>query len=143
VNPVVNVVSPGVLTAPRLYVATNGNGTLNITAGGVVTTSSTRVEIGLNAGSNGIVRVNGIGSQLNAMTVIEVGRSDNGTLNIEDNAVVSSVSVSIGINPGSTGILNLRGGGTLVTGYIKKGDGNAPCISMAAPFAPQPTRRIH
>ncbi len=93
----------------RLIIGDEGTGTLNIEAGGYVRSRQESV-IGRNAGALGSVTVSGPGSQWEAFRNFSVGRSGNGTLNIEAGGVVNSGGVSfVGENAGSTGTLTVSG----------------------------------
>jgi T5SS/PEP-CTERM-associated repeat protein len=61
-----------------LTVGNSGNGTLNITGGGAVSTYS--ADIGYESGATGVVAVDGPGSTWNSSYDLTVGRSGNGTL---------------------------------------------------------------
>jgi T5SS/PEP-CTERM-associated repeat protein len=88
----VNVDGAGAkFTTNRLIVGNSGTGVLNITAGGVVTTSSgisdPTVTIGNNAGSTGTVTVGGMGSTWNA-TSLDLRGNGTATLNIANGGLV-------------------------------------------------------
>jgi T5SS/PEP-CTERM-associated repeat protein len=118
---------------PDCDVGYGGNGTLNITNGGAVSSQGFGY-IGDSPGSAGTVTVSGIGSQWTAADgYVVVGSSGNGTLNINHGGTVSSSNVylagsSFGSVPGATGSATVDGagsaltiGGTFTIGY--SGDG--------------------
>jgi T5SS/PEP-CTERM-associated repeat protein len=84
----------------RMIVGYNGNGTLNITDGGVVSNtgiySMDYTTIGSNFDSVGVVTVTGKGSEWNNSGRLYVGSGGNGTLNIEAGGVVTNTDGSIG-----------------------------------------------
>ena len=109
-----------VTVANKLSVGQSGTGTLLITGGSVLTTSGPILYIGENVGSNGTVTVSGPGSHLIANQTLNVGFDGTGTLNIENNGVVT-VNGNIGINvPRNTGsgTLNVNTGGVLETNLL-------------------------
>ncbi len=98
----------------------SGNGTVNITAGGQLTTNNGWLTMGQNDGSVGLTKVSGTGSSLTARGMI-VGWSGSGkgTLTIENNAVATNFGheLSIGRDHANTeGIVNITSGGTLNAG---------------------------
>ena len=85
-----------------LDVGRSGTATLNITGGGLVTSS--RVYIGLSNTSNGnIVTVDGFGSMWDNSGGFWVGRGGSGTLSITDGGRVENVDGRIGDEATSTG----------------------------------------
>ncbi len=96
-----------------LYVGSSGNGTLNITNGGNV--SSKNGSIGSNSGSTGVVTVDGSNSKWTHEYSLDVGESGNGTLNITGGGtVIVNKTTNAAYNPGSTGTINFDNG-TLTT----------------------------
>ena len=104
----------------------NGNGTVNVLAGGKFTTNNSWFTIGMQDGSTGTTTVSGAGSELTSRGLI-VGWNGNsdGTLNISDGAVVNNRDreVSIGrdynnvsLATSPRGIVNVGLGGTLNAG---------------------------
>ncbi len=110
------VTVPGMHSSPwiidgNLVVGFDGNGTLEITTGGIV--SNNVGYIGRVAGSNGLVTVSGAGSQWNNASSLYVGDNGKGTLNITAGGVVSNAeSAIIGIYAGSTGMVTISGTGS-------------------------------
>lgn len=94
----------------NLTVGETSEGTLNITAGGVV--SNTDGRIGHESDSIGTVTVSGEGSGWNNSSSLNVGYSGEGTLNISDGGVVSNTSGTIGDNSDSVGIVTVTGEGS-------------------------------
>ena len=105
--------------ASSLYVGDNGKGTLNITAGGVVSNAESAI-IGIYAGSTGMVTISGTGSQWYVATASTearqygfiVGHYGNGTLKISDGGLVSNAVGYVGHNFGSTGKVTVSGAGS-------------------------------
>jgi T5SS/PEP-CTERM-associated repeat protein len=118
-----------------LYVGHSGEGTLNITDGGVV--SNRMGHIGgapahgnpyLESSGVGTVTVTGEGSRWNNSSSLAVGQYGEGTLNIESGGVVSSGYGHIGDEEGSVGTVTVTGegsewnqSGVLKVGYLGEG----------------------
>ena len=77
------------------YVGYSGTGTLDITDGGQLQTSSGGY-IGYNAGSTGTVTVRGTGSAWNSSTTVDIGYIGNGQLTVESGAIVFTPSLIVG-----------------------------------------------
>ncbi len=97
-----------------------GAGTLTITDGLAV--SSTKGYLGYHAGSTGTATINGTGSRwehIAVLDVLTVGRSGNGTLNIENGGSVSLLSfrsdASLGFYDYSTGTVTVTDPGSTLT----------------------------
>ena len=104
-----------------VIVGLEGNGTLSITDGGVV--SSDDGLIGYSSGSTGTVTVDGTGSTWINDGPLTVGEEGNGTLNIINGGVVINSSFGhIGISSGSTGAVTVDGAdSTWTTGWLAVG----------------------
>jgi T5SS/PEP-CTERM-associated repeat protein len=88
-----------------------GSGTLNVEAGGVVT--SRQGDMGSDSGSTGVATVKGPGSRWNISEFLYVGRFySSGTLNIESGGVVNSRQGEIGGFYSTTGVATVRGSGS-------------------------------
>jgi len=113
-----------------LGVGSSGNGTLNITNGGHVTSGGKYYyedeygqiyelycdsRIGSSSGSTGVVTVSGDGSTWTNSDSLRVGYSGEATLNITDGGAVSSSSASIGDGSSSTGAVTVDGSGSTWT----------------------------
>jgi T5SS/PEP-CTERM-associated repeat protein len=102
-----------------LAVGGSGNGTLNISNGGAVSSSYCDIGIGSGFGdqsdSTGIVSVDGAGSTLINSESIHVGIASGGILNITNGGAVSSHGGFIGLLSGSTGEVNVGGAGSTLT----------------------------
>ena len=94
-----------------LSVGFSGTGTLGISNGGVVR-STTNTYVGVAAGGTGTVTVSGLGSQLNSTGFMRVGQTGNGTLQISDSAIVSNGLAYVGYDSGSVGLVTISGAGT-------------------------------
>ena len=96
-----------------------GNGTLDILAGGILSSSGPLDGVAVGAGSIGTVVVNGSGSQWNSAGQIGVGVDGAGTLTISNNGIVtvdgpaSNPEVQIGVNAGSFGTVEIDANSTL------------------------------
>jgi T5SS/PEP-CTERM-associated repeat protein len=99
----------------ELKVGNTGEGTLNIEAGGVVSVVSSRWVasiIGYESGSVGTATVTGDGSEWNNSSSLYVGRSGEGTLNIESGGVVTNTYGYIGYYADSVGTVTVTGEGS-------------------------------
>ncbi len=91
-----------------LLVGNSGNGTLNISNGGVV--SSSAGHLGYNSGSTGTVTVDGANSQWTNSWGISVGESGSGTLIITNGGTVAGKWFDyIGNKSGSAGMVSVDG----------------------------------
>jgi fibronectin-binding autotransporter adhesin len=115
---VVVVTGPGSTwdVSGALYIATFGNGTLNIQAGGAV--SNTQGFIGFEPGSTGVATVTGSGSTWTNSGSLEVGKvyegygddgSGSGTMIVQAGGSVSNTEGSIGPSSRSTGVVTVSG----------------------------------
>lgn len=117
-NGTLNINNGAVVTSPSINVGYNGNGTLNIENGSVV--NGYGGTLGINAGSSGTANVSGPGSTWNASSGLAVGGYGAGTLNITNGGLVNaSVGVSLVLwgEINGTGVINFDNG-TLNTGSI-------------------------
>lgn len=89
----------------------SGEGTLNITNGGVVNTPKYSY-LGYHPGSTGTATVDGSGSKWSGSTAIHVGRKGTGTLTISDGGLVSSDSSWIGYFSAGNGTVTVDGAGS-------------------------------
>lgn len=126
-NPtVLGVGGPAAGTAGQMIVGdtTGSFGNLTIQNGSTLTSSSILAapfEIGSDPGSNGTVTVTGAGSQwITSGAQIRVGSGGNGTLNIQNGAVVIAQGVILGALAGGAGTININGGGTLETSNLSR-----------------------
>ena len=95
-----------------LYVGYNGNGTINITAGGTLV-SDNSAYIGTEVGSTGTISVDGTYSTWTHDYNLYVGKSGSGTLNIANGgAVTSNFNTDLGSDSGSNGTVNVDGTGS-------------------------------
>jgi autotransporter family porin len=94
-----------------IYVGGGGDGTLNISQGGVVNNISGIVGSPTEIGS--IATVSDAGSQWNNSGTLSIGSSGNGTLLIQRGGVVTSTGVAyIGNQAGSTGLVEVTDDGS-------------------------------
>ena len=111
----------------NLFVGHNGNGTLNVMDGGVV--SNTNGLIGSHhPSSTGVATVTGSDSRWNNSGSLVVGQYDDGTLNVEAGGMVNNTGGYISFFSGSTGEATVTGtgsqwnnSGNLYVGYIGTG----------------------
>jgi T5SS/PEP-CTERM-associated repeat protein/autotransporter-associated beta strand protein len=90
----------------------SGNGTLQISNGGVVNSLRAYGEIAAGSGSTGKVTVDGVGSAWNSSNAAYVAYYGNATLDITNGAVVNSSSGIIGNSVGSLGVATVDGPGS-------------------------------
>jgi T5SS/PEP-CTERM-associated repeat protein/autotransporter-associated beta strand protein len=91
-----------------------GTGTLNILAGGTVSVTGMdhHARIGNDVGGVGTATVDGAGSTLSSENLLLVGRAGSGTLNIQNNGVVSDSIGGIAIFEESEGTVTITGAGS-------------------------------
>ena len=95
-----------------ITIGTNGNGTLNISNGGTVTSNSVS-SIADGVGSVGTANVSGAGSNWTINHgALNVGRHGDGVLNISSGGVINSVGGGIAIENGGTGTASITGTGS-------------------------------
>ena len=132
-----------------------GSGTLNVEAGGVVSTSGG--SIGYHSGSVGTVTVTGEGSEWNNSSYLYVGRHGSGTLNITDGGVVSWRVSTIGLSSDFMGTVTVTGEGSELNnsdnlsigstyysgvGRLKIEDGGVVNVAATTRVAPNSTLEI-
>ncbi len=110
------------INGDRLWVGRYGNGTLNITDGGMVSNNSWGIIGGL-SGSTGEVNVDGTNSTWTNSGSLTVGHEGNGTLNITGGGTVSNSWSGIGTRFGGTGIVTVDGSGSTWTNSNELGVG--------------------
>ncbi|MBK8285979.1 MAG: hypothetical protein IPK97_14525 [Ahniella sp.] len=99
-----------------LEVGSRGNGTLNITSGGQVT-SGTTTALAVYPGSRGEVNVTGSGSSLTASSKLFVGYQGPAVMTVGTGSVVTvGEQLRLGELPGGSGAFVLAPGGTLNIG---------------------------
>ena len=91
----------------RVYVGYSGDGTLDIAAGGRV--SSAFGEIGQNAESTGAVTIDGSDSHWSVNERLRVGNGGDGTLDITAGGEATSVTGTLAQAIGSTAVVNIDG----------------------------------
>jgi T5SS/PEP-CTERM-associated repeat protein len=96
----------------RLYVGSDGQGTLGISGGGTVQNFSGR--IGWGSSGTGLVTVDGDGSQWHNAGSLTVGNAGTGTLEITDGGSVTTGSDAfVGENEDSSGTVTVTGAGSI------------------------------
>ncbi len=91
-----------------------GNGHLNVTNGGFVSTDDD-LYIATRTGSTGIVQAHGAGTQIKVRDTIKVGYAGNGQLRISQGAQVETRNATyVGYRSGATGYVNVGGAGSLL-----------------------------
>nr|WP_253271863.1 autotransporter outer membrane beta-barrel domain-containing protein [Yersinia mollaretii] len=99
-----------------LFVGYNGNGTLQISDGGVVNNPVNATHVGFGVGAVGYLEVSGTGSQLTNGGELRIGgeNDSNGMMRITDGAVVTNQNnADIAYRPGSTGSVEVTGLGSI------------------------------
>lgn len=104
-----NVAAGGKVSSPITVVGDHGIGTLNIRTGGEVSSS---ISLGSYAGSQGTVTITGTGSKLTTPDALEVGSRGIGTLNVLAGGQMSSHGADVGFYSGSQGIVTVNGNGS-------------------------------
>jgi T5SS/PEP-CTERM-associated repeat protein len=86
------------LIATELIVGREGQGTLNLSNGAdvVVTTANTNATIGRDAGSVGVVNLDGAGTTFSSGSVFRVGLNGQATLHVSNGALVSTTTMAVG-----------------------------------------------
>ena len=107
------------LVATSLVVGSQGDGTLNVTAGGAV--ESTSGSLGGFGVDTGTVNVDGTGSRWINSGNVTIGMFGFGRLNITGGGRVSNDTVAIGLHPGGSGAGN---GSVMVAGVNSRWDVN-------------------
>ncbi len=102
--------------ATAIAVGNNGNGTLNITNGGLVSTNPgcptcDAGVVGESSGSKGSVTISGAGSTWKNNGPMSVGESGTGTLSVSSGGLVTSANLSVGSFTGASGTLTINSGG--------------------------------
>jgi len=100
-----------VWNANNIQVGQGGIGSLNVTSGGSIVSSSFAVGSSNFGNSNGSATVSGTGSKLNTATLI-VGDVGPGSLSINGGALLQSTTSSVGGSNGGTGTVTLSDAGT-------------------------------
>ncbi len=110
---IATVTGPGTRwnSASFLSVGESGVGTLNIAAGGVVSTGSDS-WLGTNPGAAGVTTVTGIGSHWDNSGSLSVGEFGTGALHVEAGALVSNIDAFLGKEAGATGAVTVTGPGS-------------------------------
>jgi T5SS/PEP-CTERM-associated repeat protein/autotransporter-associated beta strand protein len=101
-----------------------GTGTLTVSDGGVVSTT-TSTAAGVVAGSTGVINVTGTGAALNVGTTLVGGYDGSGTISVGDGGVITADTVLLASGAGSSGTLDVDAGGTLLLGGLTQGSGTA------------------
>lgn len=107
---------------------TSGDGTLNVTAGGEVTSTSAR--LGDVAGMEGEAIVDGASSRWEVTSgSLEIGRSGSGSVTIRNGATLETVHALLGSNAGAEGTATITGtgsswaaSGNIYVGNVGNGD---------------------
>ena len=101
------------ISTAYFYVGNQGNGILNIEAGGLANTST--AIVGSSSGSTSVVTVTGAGSAWNNSNTLYLGRFGSGTLNIVAGGHVGTNTTYVGYASVSTGTVTVTGNGSTWT----------------------------
>ena len=131
VSPIYPGDDPWELFVP-LYVGELSDGNLTINHGSVVSVNNENAELGRNAGTLGVINVDGLGSQFNLDRNIVAGKSGRGILNIRSAGVVDADSLSLGSLAGSRGIVRVIGVGSELnlTGLLNVGSAGGALLNI-------------
>jgi len=99
----------------HLTIGSQGEGRMEITNGGSVSTSHGYISIGSSSGSFGKLTVNGRGSSLTDIGHLNVGIGGEGVLEIADGVVISSRYGYLGRSSGAVGRVTISGQGSAWT----------------------------
>jgi outer membrane autotransporter protein len=97
----------------NLNIGQNGTGTVNV-IGGATITSTSSLNIGRTAGSDGTLTVQDRGSKVTVNNDFNVGNSGNGKLNLTNGATVQSTQFYVGRLAGSNGSVLVSGNGSAI-----------------------------
>jgi len=106
-----------------LAVGDTATGLVNVSGGGILNASDTGTAIGLQVGSQGVVNISGIGSQLILLHSASVGVSGVGSLNVTSGGTINGSGLVVGVGSvnnkvvvdGANSGLNLVGTGAGVS----------------------------
>jgi T5SS/PEP-CTERM-associated repeat protein len=115
--------------ASQYYIGFNGSGTLIVSNGGAVFSLS-QSYVGYNAGSNGVLTVDGQGSTYTNMGFFVVGNGGTAQLNVTNGGVVSSAAGTLQIGGNNTATALVSGAGSLVSAGTFLGVGVASVGSV-------------
>ncbi|MCC8165178.1 MAG: autotransporter-associated beta strand repeat-containing protein [Planctomycetes bacterium] len=99
--------SGAVLSASNLRIGNTGTGALRVDNGGSVVSDS--MYLGYEAGSSGLLTVDGTGSRLESSKGFYVGHDGTGNVNVSGGGEVSSGGLGIGVNSGASGAVTVNG----------------------------------
>ena len=103
-----------------LFVGHSGNGTLDITNGGMV--SNTIGYVGYDSDTTGSVIVTGLGSTWTCNSELYIGYRGHGTLDVTNGGQVNTTHGHIGYESGSTGIVTVEDAGSTWINYRSEYD---------------------
>jgi T5SS/PEP-CTERM-associated repeat protein/autotransporter-associated beta strand protein len=129
---IVNVTGAGTVldntltgTTGLIRVGTNGTGTLNVTAGGIV--NALNLYTAATAGSTGNMLIDGAGSTVNSSFMFRVGNAGTGTLTVSNGGTLNAgrVGANFALIVGNIGVgtLTVRDGGAVNTPVAQIGYG--------------------
>lgn len=113
--------------ATQIRVGDNGKADLSVTDGALVK-SAASVIAGTYATGEGIITVDGAGSDVTAATSATIGREGKGTLNLSQGGTFNAASLQLAAAPTSQGTINIgtgRSSGLLNVSTVRGGLGNA------------------
>ena len=121
------------LTTIVTYVGFSGQGTLNISGGGIATDTGDG-EVGVLSGSTGTVTVSGSGSQWINSGTLEIAPQGHATVSISNGGVFTSNNAIVGQFSGSSGSVIVSGSGSQWSdsGNITIGSGGQGTLTLQA-----------
>lgn len=124
------------LDAGSIVVSTSGVGSSHLftVSAGAQTQTATQFVIGEGTSTSGVVTVTGAGSTINTGTMLEVGRSGSGTLNIESGGKVTANDVLLSTNPLGAGTVNISGADSVmeIAGTLTVGGAGAATLNLSS-----------
>ncbi len=117
--------------ANHIIVGDANTGTLNVSSGATVT--NVKGTIGANAGSSGIVTIDGIGSKWTNTGILTIGDVGVGTLDVTNGGTVTSNQGFLGWLSSSSGTMTVDGAGSswINTGYLNVGANGTAFLTIS------------
>ena len=128
----VNISNGSQLTVGDMVgVAWSGTGSLDVSTGGSLTAGS--LSVGVSAGGNGSVAVDGAGALLHTEEHALVGFNGTGSLAITNGGTVDVLNLEVAANAGSLGSVTVDGAGSelLTSGYLSVGDSGEGTLAVS------------
>lgn len=117
----------------RIGEVNGSQGEMNILSGGKMNAGT--MDIGVQAGATGLLKVNGTNSIYSGTGTLNVGSSGTGTLTAEANGAVSTQYIKFGVNANSSGTGTLTGGATLSSYSMTIGQSGSGILTLSGAAA--------